>query len=134
MHKSILTIRVRNYDCDAYGHVNNAVYLNYLEAARYEFLRDIGFDHKTSTDQGYKIYVARAEIDYKKSARMDEEITVETFPVKKGAASGILEQRITRGGEELTLAMITWAFVDKSGAPARIPAAFDVPGLKPDRP
>ena len=35
-------LEARSYECDAYGHVNNAVYLNYLEVARHEFMRHAG--------------------------------------------------------------------------------------------
>ncbi len=42
-HRTDLT--VRSYECDSYGHVNNAVYLNYLEVARHELLAALGMDY-----------------------------------------------------------------------------------------
>jgi len=126
-------LRVRTYECDMYGHVNNANYLNYLEYARYEYLRDIGLDYPELTKAGYGTFIARIEIDYKLSAVTDDELKIRTWPIKKGAVSGVLSQEITRDGELLIKAKVTWAFVDiKTGMPARIPKEWDLPGLSPD--
>jgi acyl-CoA thioester hydrolase len=111
--------------------VNNANYLNYLEYARYELLRDVGFDYQAMTKAGYGIYIARIEIDYKKPAVADDELVIESRPVKKGAVSGIIAQEIKRGDNLLVEAKVTWAFVDSRGQPTKIPAELDKPGLKP---
>ena len=125
------TLRVRTYECDAYGHVNNANYLNYLELARYEFLRDVGFDYLAMIKAGYGVYVARIEIDYKKPARTDDDLLIKSWPTKKGAVSGVLAQQIVRGEDLLVDAKVTWAFVDSKGNPTKIPPEWNVPGLKP---
>jgi acyl-CoA thioester hydrolase len=125
------SLQVRTYECDTNGHVNNANYLNYLEYARYELLKDIGFDYPKAFEAGYGVYIARIEIDYKKSAITDDHLTIKTWPLKKGAASGILAQHIFRGDELLVDAKVTWAFVDKKGTPVRLPKEWDVPGLNP---
>lgn len=125
------THRVRTYECDAYGHVNNAVYLNYLEYARTEYLREVGFDYSAAVAAGYGLYVARIEIDYKKPAFPENVLTIRTSPLKKGAVSGVMFQQVFRGEELLSEAKVTWAFVDAQGAPTRIPPRWDVPGLKP---
>ncbi|HCC37007.1 MAG TPA: 4-hydroxybenzoyl-CoA thioesterase [Treponema sp.] len=125
------SLRVRTYECDSYGHVNNANYLNYLEYARYEFLRDIGFDYFKAVEAGYGIFIARIEIDYKKPAVTDDELRIKSWPVKKGAVSGVIAQEIWRGDDLLAAAKVTWAFVDSRGLPAKIPSEWDLPGLKP---
>ncbi|MDR2768503.1 MAG: acyl-CoA thioesterase [Treponema sp.] len=125
------TLQVRTYECDSYGHVNNANYLNYLEYARYEFLRSIGFDYPRVIETGYGVYVARVEIDYKKPALADDVLVIHSWPVKKGAVSGIIAQEIKRGEDLIVRARVTWAFVDSRGQPARIPAEWDLPGLYP---
>jgi acyl-CoA thioester hydrolase len=130
--ETICKLRVRTYECDTYGHVNNAVYLHYLEAARYEFLRDIGFDYQALVIEGFAIYIARIEIDYVKSARTDDELEIHSRSVKKGAVHGIIEQNILRGDDTIARARVTWATVDHNGRPVRLPAAFDVPGLQPE--
>jgi len=126
------TLRVRTYECDSYGHVNNANYLNYLEYARYEFLRAIGFDYERAIASGYGVFVARVEIDYRKPAITDDELLIRSWPVKKGAVSGALVQEIRRGEDLIAAAKVTWAFVDSSGMPVKIPKEFDLPGLRPE--
>ena len=125
------TLRVRTYECDSNGHVNNANYLNYLEYARHEFLRSIGFNLSIATREGYGVYIARIEIDYKKSAFLDDELLILTWPIKKRAASGTVMQRILRGDAVIAEAQVTWAFVNAQGIPSRIPKEWDVPGLDP---
>jgi acyl-CoA thioester hydrolase len=124
------SLRVRTYECDSYNHVNNANYLNYLEYARYEFLKDIDFDYKKAISEGYGIYIARIEIDYKKPAFTDDNLVIKSRPIKKGAVSGTLAQEIWRGEDLLIEAKVTWAFVDSKGTPVKIPKEWDLPGLK----
>jgi acyl-CoA thioester hydrolase len=131
-------LTVRSYEIDSYGHVNNAHYLHYLEYARWHFLKDIGFDYDDMIKKGFAIYVARVEIDYKKSAFADDVLTIQTMPLKKGAVSGELQQLITRektgsdADEIISSAKVTWGFVDKTGKPTRIPNEFNLPGLTPE--
>jgi acyl-CoA thioester hydrolase len=129
---SELTFTVRTYECDSYGHVNNAVYLQYLEYARWHYLKDIGFNYEGARKAGYGTYVARIEIDYKSPALTDDVLTIKSKPVKKGAVSGTFHQIIMRGTETIAEAKVTWAFVGPNGRPVRIPAEYDVPGLSPD--
>ena len=126
------SLQVRTYECDSYGHVNNAKYLNYLEFARYELLKDIGFDYPKAVNAGYGIFIARIEIDYKRPALADDLLTIKTWPIKKGAVKGTLVQEIHRDGELLAEAKVTWAFVDaKTGLPVKIPQEWNLPGLNP---
>jgi acyl-CoA thioester hydrolase len=126
------SLQVRSYECDSYSHVNNANYLNYLEFARYEFLKDIGFDYVEAVNSGYGIFIVRIEIDYKKPAITDDRLIIKTWPIKKGAVKGTLAQEIRRGSEILAEAQVTWAFVDyKTGIPMRIPKEWNMPGLAP---
>jgi acyl-CoA thioester hydrolase len=124
---------VRTYECDSYGHVNNANYLNYLEYARYELLKAVGFDYPAMIAAGYGVYVARVEIDYKRSAVTDDVLLIRSWPIKKGAVSGIIAQRISRGDDIIVEAKVTWAFVDSKGIPTRIPKEWDMPGLRPEK-
>ena len=126
------SLTVRTYECDSYGHVNNANYLNYLEYARYQFLKDAGFNYENAVEKGYGIFIARIEIEYKKPAITDDILTIKSWSVKKGAVSGTLAQKIYRKEEILASAKVTWAFVDvKTGSPVKIPKEWDLPGLYP---
>jgi acyl-CoA thioester hydrolase len=107
------------------------VYLNYLEYARMEFLKDSGFDYKKFVAQGYYIIVARVAIDYKSSAVLDDELTIETEPVKLRKASGMFRQRILRGEALVAEAEVTWAVLNAQGRPCPIPEDFMVAALNP---
>jgi acyl-CoA thioester hydrolase len=55
---------VRDYECDLQGIVNNAVYQNYLEHTRHQFLKQIGINFAELAKQGINLVVVRVEIDY----------------------------------------------------------------------
>lgn len=60
-----LHFKVRDYECDLQGVVNNSVYQNYLEHTRHEFLKTIGLDFAELFKQGIRATVAKVEIAYK---------------------------------------------------------------------
>ncbi len=131
--KHIATLTVRSYECDSYGHVNNAVYLNYLEYGRMEFLHAINFDYKGIVLAGYYLYVTHIDIHYKASAVLDDELLVEVEPVKLKKLSGQFHQRILKkDGTLCAEADVTWACVSTEGRPSKIPDEFMVTGLFPD--
>jgi len=111
--------------------VNNANYLHYLEVARHELLRDAGFDYLAVIKAGYGVFVAKIIIEYKKPATIDDELTIKSWPIRKGAVSGVIAQEIWRGEDLLVEAKVTWAFVDSKGIPRKLPPQWDVPGLYP---
>lgn len=70
MHEKRVEIRWR--DVDAYGHVNNAVYLTYLEECRDEWLdRALGAD-----DSVWDFVLAHVEIDYRRELRLEDDAVV----------------------------------------------------------
>jgi acyl-CoA thioester hydrolase len=126
--------RVRSYEIDGYGHVNNAVYLNYLEYARGEYLKDIGFDYPGCLKAGFGLWIARIEIDFKSPALLHDQLIIETSPAERKMAYGILEQRILKGENLCACARVKWAFVEIANSrPRPIPIEFDVPGLNPGK-
>jgi acyl-CoA thioester hydrolase len=60
-----LEMKVRDYECDMQGRVNNAVYQNYLEHARHEFLLSRQISFADLARRGINLVVTRAELDYK---------------------------------------------------------------------
>ncbi len=124
---------VRTYECDSYGHVNNAVYLNYLEYGRMEFLHHIHFDYNGLIADGYYLYVTHIDIHYKSSAFLDDELSITVFPIKMGAVSGTFKQIITKNdGTVCAEAEVTWASVKHGGVLSKIPDKYMVPELTPD--
>lgn len=72
-----LEMAVRDYECDLQGVVNNAVYQNYLEHARHEYLKTLGIDFAALAAQGINLVVTRVEIDYKTSLSSGDTFVVE---------------------------------------------------------
>ena len=60
-----LEFKVRDYECDLQGVVNNSVYQNYLEHTRHEFLLSVGLDFAELFNKGVVAVVARADIQFK---------------------------------------------------------------------
>ncbi len=71
-----LKMSVRDYECDSQGIVNNAVYQNYLEHVRHEFLKGLGIDFNEYTKQGIHLVVVRIELDYKHPLRGGDQFLV----------------------------------------------------------
>ncbi len=125
-------IEVRTYELDSYNHVNNAVYLNYLEYSRMDFLRAVGFNYLALFEEGYMLYVSHINIKYKYSARLYEKLSIECTPTKLGKVSGTFFQVIkNEQGIVCAEADVTWGCVDKTGKPAKIPEQYIVEGMKP---
>lgn len=131
--KHTTEITVRSYECDSYNHVNNAVYLNYLEHSRMDYLHAIGFDYKGIVEAGYSLYVTHIDIYYKGSAFLDDKLFVETTPTKLKHVMGEFKQIIKKeDGTVCAEATVTWASVTTEGRPSKIPEKFMVDGLKPE--
>jgi len=64
-----LDLKVRDYECDMQGIVNNAIYQNYLEHCRHEFLLSKNIDFNSLTQKRVFLVVVRAELDYKTPLR-----------------------------------------------------------------
>ena len=71
-----LDFQVRDYECDLQGVVNNAVYQNYLEHTRHEFIKQLGLDFAELTRRGINLVGIRAELDYKRSLRSGDHFWV----------------------------------------------------------
>jgi acyl-CoA thioester hydrolase len=64
-----LEFKVRDYECDLQGIVNNSVYQNYLEHTRHEFMLTIGLDFADLFQRGVVAVVARVDLAYKTPLR-----------------------------------------------------------------
>src|SRR5262249_25311661 len=81
-------LEVRFRDCDPLGHVNNAVYLTYLEQARFGLWRKLwGMDLDVAPAHKPGVILARAEVDYKIPARFGDELEVRVFLARVGRTS-----------------------------------------------
>ena len=71
-----ITSKVRDYELDMQGIVNNGVYFNYLEHARHEYLLAHGVSFSDLAAQGIHLVVIRSELDYKSSLNSGDEFIV----------------------------------------------------------
>jgi acyl-CoA thioester hydrolase len=128
-HRTTLT--VRSYECDTYGHVNNAVYLNYLEVARHEMLAALGMDYAGMRSAGFGLVVARIDIRYRRPAVEGDALTILSRATKRLRVGGIIAQRILKAEELIAEADVTWVSIDARRRAAPMPERFDVAGLWP---
>src|SRR4051812_7498616 len=120
-------VRVRTYELDSFGHVNNAVYLNYLEEARSEFLRQIGLTFYDLAGNGVHLVIVEAQVKYISPARYGEEILIRGAFRNVRPASVEIVYTLTEAasGRLVATAMTRGGFVDaETGRPTRAPAAF----------
>lgn len=71
-----LDFKVRDYELDLLGMVNNGVYQNYLEHCRHEFLNKVGLDFAHMHQLGWRLVVIRAELDYRQILQSGDEFSV----------------------------------------------------------
>ena len=118
-----LKLRVYFEDTDAGGIVYHARYLAFAERARAEALREAGAAHaELIAGHGLFFVVRRAEMDYLRPVRLDEEIVVVTGPWAMKAASVKVRQRFEVAGNPVADLLVKLACVRQTdGRPARIP-------------
>ena len=87
--------KVRDYECDLQGVVNNANYQHYMEHTRHEFLEALGENFGAMHEQGIDAFVSRVDIQYKNSLRSGDRYRSCLNVCKKGAKL-IFEQDIYR--------------------------------------
>lgn len=90
-----IDFKVRDYECDLQGIVNNANYQHYYEHARHEFLLQKNVSFADLHEQGIDAVVARIEIAYKKPLRSRDEFYC-GVNVRKEGITYIFEQAIVR--------------------------------------
>ena len=115
-------IRVYYEDTDAGGIVYHSNYLKFAERARTEWLRDLGVQQRQWREEtGLGFAVTRCEIDFRRSARLDDVLDVATRVLEVGGASLVAEQVIRREADEVARLRLVVACVDGHGRPARLP-------------
>jgi YbgC/YbaW family acyl-CoA thioester hydrolase len=120
------TLRVRSYELDALGHVNHAVYLNYLEQARYDAMAAGGFPHSEVLGRGWGIYVVRLEVEYKKECFQGDVLRIRTWVEEFRKVSMTIGHEIRRvaegeGAEPALTARVVLVWIGEDGRPMRVP-------------
>jgi len=123
MHENFFhKIKIYYEDTDSGGVVYYANYLKFLERARTEALFSIGFSNKKIKEQYSSLIIVKScNIEYKKPAYLEDELTIRSFVKSISKTSFFMNQIITRGDDEIVDAKIHLVFVNKGGKPVKIP-------------
>jgi acyl-CoA thioester hydrolase len=95
MEPYVLQFRVRDYECDLQGIVNNANYQHFLEHARHEYIRTIGLSFSKLHDEGIDFVVARLEMAFKTPLKSGDDFRV-SVEMKKEGLRWVFYQTIVR--------------------------------------
>jgi acyl-CoA thioester hydrolase len=132
------TFRVRHYECDGYGHVNNATYLRYMQEAAFDASAAAGYGLERYRAMGRLWFIHETWIEYLRPLTYGDSVAVKTWVADFGRVRSrrMYEFSNAASGELAAQAYTDWAFIDMAtGRPAAIPpelvAAFFPEGAPP---
>lgn len=103
-HESRVSLIVRSTAIDVNGHVNNAKYLEYIEWGREAFYEQAGLSYETLLQQGVITVSVNININYRREAKQNDELTVITRPGRIGRSSFTMEQTLLRERDDVLIA------------------------------
>tara|TARA_B100001939_G_scaffold250855_1_gene217826 strand:- start:213 stop:635 length:423 start_codon:yes stop_codon:yes gene_type:complete len=123
MHENFFhKLKVYYEDTDSGGVVYYANYLKFLERARTEALFSIGYSNKIIQKEFNSLIIVKScNIEYKKSAHLEDELTVRSFVKSITKTSFFMNQIITKDKETIVDAQVHLVFVNTEGKPVKIP-------------
>lgn len=104
-----MPIKVRDYEVDSEGIVNNANYLHYLEHTRHEFCEKVGFSFREMHSRGIDPVVSRVEIDYKHSLGLGQTMISKLALQRKGPLFIFIQDIYTVDGAPVVKAKVNLA-------------------------
>jgi acyl-CoA thioester hydrolase len=120
-------MEIRWRDLDALGHVNNAVYLRYLEYARMEYVRSLLgdaplLDDRTPLPRDFQFIMAEISISYRSPAMLGDQLVIELYVSKTGHKSFVFEYQITeqKSGRLIATACSTQVWYDYAARESRL--------------
>ncbi|HWP46604.1 MAG TPA: thioesterase family protein [Candidatus Limnocylindrales bacterium] len=116
-------LKVRKYELDSFGHVNNAVYFHYLETAIDEAMSSLGYTVPRLKELGIIILVKELNIKFKHPALLGDELEVRSYVSEARRVRGTWHQQIInrKTSKVLVEAYNTGVFLDLEGKPTKIP-------------
>ena len=123
MHENFFhKLKIYYEDTDSGGVVYYANYLKFLERARTEALFSIGFSNKKVKETYNSLIIVKScNIEYRKSAHLEDELTIRSFVKSITKTSFFMNQIITKDKEVIVEAQIHLVFVNNEGKPVKIP-------------
>ena len=121
-----IEVAVRTYELDMLGHVNNAVYLNWLEQGRLAAMEHCGYPVR-SLAQKWLTNIVRVEVDFRRPAFYGDLLIVTTELESVGTTSFNLDSEILRlpDREVVATARAVLVWLDQDGRPAPLPGDFE---------
>lgn len=112
--KTITEIRVKPEDIDELEHVNNSIYVTYLEKARGDWYSNAGISFNEMRIRLVSTVVLKLEILYIQEAKLGEKLTVETTPIRIGHKSFVFQQDIyNQFNKKIVEARVTNVMIDR---------------------
>jgi YbgC/YbaW family acyl-CoA thioester hydrolase len=126
MKKFTQSLKVRSYELDIQGHVNYAVYLNYLEYARVAALEQVGLRFDDYIKKGIYIVIVEVNIKYLAPATLGDELEITLEGISLGQTSASFKQEIfnIKTGKKIVEAELVGVFINKEGKPIPIDDDF----------
>ena len=131
--------RVRHYECDAYGHVNHANYLRYMQETALDASAAVGYDERRYLTMGTLWLIRETDIEYLRPLHYGDEIEVATWvgDFRRVRSRRFYELRLVESGELVARANTDWVYLARrSGRPIAVPQemvdAFAPPGAGDD--
>jgi acyl-CoA thioester hydrolase len=123
MHENFFhKLKVYYEDTDSGGVVYYANYLKFLERARTEALFSIGFSNNKIQEQFNSLIIVKScNIEYKKSAHLEDELTIRSFVKSITKTSFFMNQIISKEKDVIVEAQIHLVFINEQGKPVKIP-------------
>ena len=123
MHENFFhKLKVYYEDTDSGGIVYYANYLKFLERARTEALFSIGFSNKKIQEEFDALIIVKScNIEYKKSAFLEDELIIRSFVKSITKTSFFMNQIITKDEKIIVEAQVHLVFINKNGKPIKIP-------------
>jgi YbgC/YbaW family acyl-CoA thioester hydrolase len=120
--KLTITLTARGYELDSYNHINNAVYLNYFEHARWEFFRKLDLYGFLMENDNLPV-VTDVHIRYQREIKLFDDMMIESFCVQEKPYL-IFQQKIMNLSTGLSSARATTKliFIDQNRVPRDVPA------------
>jgi len=125
MYTYELELKVRDYECDLQGIVNNSVYQNYLEHTRHEFLLENKVSFSDLHNQGIDAVVARVQISYKNSLRPKDLFVSKLYVQKEGVKYAFHQAIFRKSDNQLCIKAKVETVVTQNGKLLKGLPAFD---------
>ena len=116
-----IEFRVRYCECDPMGVAHHSAFPVWFEMGRTELLRDAGIRYRDMEAEGSFFAVVALEVRYRRPARYDDRLVLETQLAKPGRAKIEHAYRLLRAGQVLAEGTTTLVCLDRAGRPQPVP-------------